>query len=66
LGRRQGHGRDREITEIEEQILDSVARFICRELGVAWQALALEVTFEERLESAAAQRAPRPRGDGFR
>jgi hypothetical protein len=45
-----------------------VARFICRELGVAWQALALalEVTFEERLESAAAQRAPRPRGDGFR
>src|SRR5262249_16730749 len=26
----------RELTEIEEQILDSVARIICRELGVAW------------------------------
>ena len=46
----------REITEIEEQILDSVARIICRELGVAWQALALEIVFEERAEPGAAQR----------
>jgi len=46
----------REITEIEEQILDAVARIICRELGVAWQALALEVNFEERLETGEAQR----------
>ncbi len=43
----------REITEIEEQILDSVARIVCRELGAAWQALALDVVFEERLERAA-------------
>jgi len=46
----------REITDIEEQILDSVARIVCRELGVAWQALALEVVFEQRLEAGAAPR----------
>jgi len=45
----------REITEIEEQILESVARLVCRELGAAWQALSLEVSFDERLEAAAAQ-----------
>ncbi len=39
----------REITEIEEQILESVAHIVCRELGAAWQALALEVSFDERL-----------------
>lgn len=55
-----GEGRSmpepRAITDIEEQILDSVARIICRELGAAWQALALEVHFEERLASGEAQR----------
>ena len=50
----------REITDIEEQILDTVARIICRELGVAWQALALEVGFEERLETGAAGRLMAP------
>jgi len=50
----------REITEIEEQILDAVARIICRELGAAWQALALEVNFEERLEPGEAQRLMPP------
>ncbi|HEV2398275.1 MAG TPA: FliM/FliN family flagellar motor switch protein [Candidatus Sulfotelmatobacter sp.] len=50
----------REITDIEEQILDSVARIICREVGSAWQALALEVTFEERLEAREAQRLMSP------
>jgi flagellar motor switch protein FliM len=50
----------REITEIEEQILDSVARIICRELGAAWQALSLEVVFEERLETGEAQRLMPP------
>ncbi|HTW57913.1 MAG TPA: FliM/FliN family flagellar motor switch protein [Terriglobales bacterium] len=50
----------REITEIEEQILDSIARIICRELGAAWQALALEVGFEERLEPGVAQRLMAP------
>jgi flagellar motor switch protein FliM len=50
----------REITDIEEQILDSVARIICRELGKAWQELALEVSFEERLDPAAARRLMPP------
>ena len=49
-GEGKGMAATREITEIEEQILDSVARIVCRELGAAWQALALEVSFEERLE----------------
>jgi len=44
----------RELTEIEEQILESVARIVCRELGSAWQALELEVGFEERLDAGAA------------
>jgi flagellar motor switch protein FliM len=50
----------RELTEIEEQILNSVARIICRELGVAWQALELEIVFEERIGVGAAQRLMAP------
>ncbi len=45
----------REITEIEEQIVESVARIVCRELGRAWQAVNLEVGFEQRLDPAEAQ-----------
>lgn len=59
-GEGKGMPATREITEIEEQILDSVARIVCRELGAAWQALALEVVFEERLETGAAQRLMSP------
>jgi flagellar motor switch protein FliM len=59
-GEGKGMAATREITEIEEQILDSVARIVCRELGAAWQALALEVVFEQRLEAAAAQRLMPP------
>jgi len=50
----------REITEIEEQILDSVARIVCRELGRAWQALALTVEFGQRADSGAARRLMSP------
>src|SRR5579864_3595334 len=50
----------REITDIEEQILDSVARIICRELGAVWQPLSLEVAFEQRLEAGAARRLMPP------
>jgi flagellar motor switch protein FliM len=46
----------REITEIEEQIVESVARIVCRELGRAWQAVNLEVGFDKRLEPGEAQR----------
>src|SRR5262249_34139374 len=40
----EGKGGDlgREITEIEEQILESIMRIICRELQNAWQAISLE------------------------
>ncbi len=50
----KGHGEtlSREITEIEEQILESVVRIICRELGLTWQSLALEFCFEQRQKSA--------------
>jgi flagellar motor switch protein FliM len=46
----------REITEIEEEIVESVARIVCRELGAAWQAVNLEVSFDKRMESVEAQR----------
>jgi flagellar motor switch protein FliM len=59
-GEGKGMEATREITEIEEQILDSVARIVCRELGAAWQALSLEVVFEERVEASGAQRLMPP------
>jgi flagellar motor switch protein FliM len=45
----------RELTEIEDQIVEHVARIVCRELGAAWQAVDLEVGFDKRLELAEAQ-----------
>jgi flagellar motor switch protein FliM len=45
----------REITEIEEQILESVVQIVLRELGVAWQALNLEFRFDRRQVLANAQ-----------
>jgi flagellar motor switch protein FliM len=46
----------RQLTEIEEQILETVMRIICRELQSAWQALALEFEFEERQQAEQVQR----------
>jgi flagellar motor switch protein FliM len=50
----------REITEIEEQIVESVARIVCRELATAWQAVNLEVGFEKRIEPGEAHRLLSP------
>jgi len=50
----------REITEIEEQIVESVARIVCREFSAAWQALALDVQLDRRLESSEAARLMPP------
>jgi flagellar motor switch protein FliM len=50
----------REITEIEEQILESVVQIVLRELGVAWQALNLEFHFDRRQVPANAQRLMPP------
>lgn len=47
-GEGKGVVQARAITEIEEQILETVMRIICRELQTAWQALALEFQFEQR------------------
>jgi flagellar motor switch protein FliM len=47
-GEGKGSAPDRQITEIEEQIVETVMRIICRELQKAWQALALEFQFEAR------------------
>jgi flagellar motor switch protein FliM len=54
----EGKGGDlgRAITEIEEQVLESVMRIICRELQTAWQAIALEFHFEQHQRIAQAQR----------
>lgn len=38
----------RDITEIEEQVLQTTMQLICRELQNAWQALALEFAFQKR------------------
>ncbi|MDT8066858.1 MAG: FliM/FliN family flagellar motor switch protein [Terriglobia bacterium] len=38
----------REITEIEEQILDGVVRIVCKELEISWQPAGLAVSFEHR------------------
>jgi len=47
----EGKGSDavRDITDIEEQVLESVVRIICRELQTSWQAISLEFNFAQRL-----------------
>ncbi len=47
-GEGKGTPPSREITEIEEQVIETIVRIICRELQVAWQALSLEFSFEQR------------------
>lgn len=41
---------DRQITEIEEGILETVILIICRELQVVWQVLPLQFAFEKRCQ----------------
>jgi flagellar motor switch protein FliM len=55
-GEGKGLAAQREITEIEEQLVESVARIVCHELGVAWQAVNLQVGFEKRMEPGEVQR----------
>jgi flagellar motor switch protein FliM len=59
-GEGKGTLEPREVTEIEEQILESVVQIICREMGVAWQALGLEFHFDRRQQAANALRLMPP------
>lgn len=59
-GEGKGLAAQREITEIEEQLVESVARIVCHELGVAWQAVDLHVDFEKRMDAVDAQRLMHP------
>src|SRR5450755_1132260 len=38
----------RDLTEIEEQVLEGIIRIICRELQTAWHAITLEFNFGQR------------------
>lgn len=50
----------REITEIEEQVLESVVRIMCRELQTSWQAISLTFNFGERQQVLQTQRLMPP------
>jgi flagellar motor switch protein FliM len=54
----EGKGGDlgREITAIEEQILESIMRIVCRELQTSWSAIGLEFRFGQRQPLLQAQR----------
>jgi len=51
-GEGRGKPPERQITGIEEQILETITRIICRELQTAWQILALQFAFEQRQQAA--------------
>ena len=52
-GSGQGIGEIRDLTEIEQQIIESVVQILCRELQATWQmALPLQFTVGERLQQA--------------
>ena len=55
-GEGKGASPDRQITAIEEQILETVVRIICRELQSAWQILGLQFEFEGRQTGEVVQR----------
>jgi flagellar motor switch protein FliM len=50
----------RDLTEIEEQILEGVVCIMCRELQTAWQAIALEFKFGARQQILQTQRLMPP------
>ncbi|HWR36691.1 MAG TPA: FliM/FliN family flagellar motor switch protein [Clostridia bacterium] len=50
----------REVTEIEEQIMEGVVKIICRELQTAWQPLGLDFVFDQRQQATQMQRLMPP------
>lgn len=59
-GEGKGGNLKREITEIEEEVIESILRIICRELQNTWHALSLEFNFDRRQPAAQAQRLMPP------
>jgi flagellar motor switch protein FliM len=60
-GEGKGETFDREITEIEEQILESVAKIICEQLQLVWQPLInLQMSFYQHQKQAQVQRLMAP------
>jgi flagellar motor switch protein FliM len=58
----EGTGSDaaREITEIEEQVLEGIIRIICRELQTSWQPISLAFNFGQRNQMLQTQRLMPP------
>jgi flagellar motor switch protein FliM len=50
----------RDVTEIEEQVLEGIIRLMCRELQTSWQAISLEFNFEQCQQISQAQRLMPP------
>jgi flagellar motor switch protein FliM len=50
----------RDVTEIEEQILEGVVKIICRELQTAWTPLGVEFLFDQRQQPDQMQRVMAP------
>ena len=46
----------REVSEIEEQIVEGIARIVCRELAIAWMAFGKGLEFDKRQSPAQMQR----------
>ena len=55
-GEGKGSEAVRDITEIEEQVLESIVRIVCRELQTTWEAISLEFNFGQRQQISQAQR----------
>ena len=59
-GQGSSDDRVREITEIEAQILEVVARIVCKELEAAWQPLGVQFVFEGQQHTGQLQRLMPP------
>ncbi len=59
-GKGQPETEQRDITDIEEQVLEGVVQIICRELGTAWQPIDLAPEFGQRQQPTQMQRLMPP------
>jgi len=50
----------RDVTEIEEQVLEGIIRIVCRELQTSWHAITLEFNFDRRQQLLQTQRLMPP------